>query len=343
MGNIVVFIIFIATNFCCMDASQINFRAEPATINSLTTKEWSLRCSVQDAIRSQTMTRSLMFPRMVNYSTPSTTTETTHTPTGLHTMSTRPTTTPTPSTTPGEATSWTTSSHTTSTTTGPTQGSTTISSSLPSPSPNAADVSHVTSIVISKLSNLTGQPQTIADVTPFQSAAVDQAFLGLVTAQGDSMWSPVSGEKAYLQVTWPDPKEDQAGEYLCEVAALNAHNHPVNLRSTLSVTSRDPTLADVIDYVIQLERRLEDALTPRVQKGTEECHLNTFAGSQTVRFGAPFRSTPTVWTTFSDVRYSSSADGEFKVALVGANSSHFTYDCLAAHTSFTFDWLAIDN
>ncbi|KAK0043856.1 fibrinogen-related protein 1 precursor [Biomphalaria pfeifferi] len=366
--------VFYSSLYTLADASVIKFEAEPKTINPLLTKSLSLRCSVQtkEALSStvlregllKTLNTTLTTKHSITTITASYTTSystsrsTSPTPTTISpttpTTSDRPTTTTThfkttTSTAPRATSVLTTTGATatipssSSTTTTKTSRSLSQPSSNFSVAQNSTEVSHVTSIVISKVNQLTNQIETIADITPFENATISPAFTGTVLVEGNSMRSPRPGESGYLQVVWPNPDQNQSGEYVCEIFGLDPHNHPVTLRSTLTLTSHETTIQDLVTYISSLEKSLNYFKLPKIQKGTETCTPNAFSSYVPVSFSEEFSRAPTVFMSFTDVRYSSSIDGEFRVTVIGVNETHFAYDCLAAHTVVSFDWLAIEN
>ncbi|KAK6971069.1 DSC-2 [Biomphalaria glabrata] len=345
--------VFYSSLYTLADASVITFEADPETINPLLTKSLSLRCSVQTkAAPSSTVLREGLLKILNTTLTTSYTNSPSTSPTP--TISERPTTTTThfkttTSTTPRTTSDLTTTS--TGATIPPSSSTTTTTTSISLPQPSSTfsvaqistEVSHVTSIVISKVNQLTNQIETIADITPFENATISPAFTGTVIVEGNSMRSPRPGESGYLQVVWPNPDQNQSGEYVCEIFGLDPHNHPVTLRSTLTLTSHETTIQDLVTYISSLEKSLNYFKLPKIQKGAETCIPNAFSSYVPVSFSEAFSTVPTVFMSFTDVRYSSSIDGEFRVTVIGVNETHFTYDCLAVHTVVSFDWLAIED
>lgn len=115
-----------------------------------------------------------------------------------------------------------------------------------------ADVSHITSIIISK--DVSGQKVTVASVTAFDNTSIEDPFTGIVSVEGDSNRSPVAGEQGYLQLTWEEPVAREAGVYTCEVFGLNTDKHPVSLYGTVHVLTSEPTYSELIAYISAFDK-----------------------------------------------------------------------------------------
>ncbi|KAH9505462.1 hypothetical protein Btru_057390 [Bulinus truncatus] len=203
-----------------------------------------------------------------------------------------------------------------------------------------ADVAHVMSVIISRVSGFTGQVEVVAHVTPFESAAASDAFNRSTRVEGDSQRSSVNGERGYLQVTWDYPGEDEAGEYICEVFALNSDNHPVNLKSTLTVLSREPTISDLVKYIANHEKRFEEVKSMSIDNGSDTC--SSTSNGNRVNFHKSFQRPPTVFTSFSDIRHTGgNYNGEVKITVSHVDTTYFTYDCELSYMNYRFDWLAL--
>ncbi|XP_059162056.1 uncharacterized protein LOC131945087 [Physella acuta] len=120
------------------------------------------------------------------------------------------------------------------------------------------DISHVTSIIINKINPATGSRETVASVTPFDPASSEGRYQENLRVEGSGTTSPVPGELGYLQLTWDSPVADQAGTYTCEVFALNGEKHSVYLNGSIHVDATEPTVADLVKYIIIHQNLVED-------------------------------------------------------------------------------------
>lgn len=131
-------------------------------------------------------------------------------------------------------------------------------------STSQADVSHVTSIIITRMNPETKINVTVATVSSFDppTAKVD---LGKISVAGST--NPTSGaeEKGFLEVIWDHPLEDQDGVYFCDVYALNALLHPESLTVTAQVKTSAATLPDLVKYISENDRHIE-TLQARVRQ-----------------------------------------------------------------------------
>ncbi|XP_059162057.1 uncharacterized protein LOC131945088 [Physella acuta] len=120
-----------------------------------------------------------------------------------------------------------------------------------------ADVNHVTSIIVTRVSTEGAQNVTVATVSSFEpaSAKVDGDKLKVT---GTTEPSTTSGEKGYLELTWTHPLQDQAGVYVCEVFALNSNLHPEALSVSVKVDIEDATIPDLIHYISENDRKIEN-------------------------------------------------------------------------------------
>jgi len=117
----------------------------------------------------------------------------------------------------------------------------------------AHNVQQVSSIIIMK------DGTDIASITQAFPAKILNGS-GDMHVTGDVSIRP--GERGYLTVTWHNPGASQAGEYVCEVNAINDVGHNVMFTQALEVGIKTPTLADLISHV----RDMEAASNQRLQQ-----------------------------------------------------------------------------
>ncbi|XP_059162049.1 uncharacterized protein LOC131945080 [Physella acuta] len=226
------------------------------------------------------------------------------------------------------------------------------------------DVSHITSIIISK--EVSGHKVTVASVTAFDSPSIESPFTGIVSVEGNSNTSPVTGEQGYLQLRWEEPLAREAGVYTCEVFGLNTDKHPVSLYDTVQVQSSEPTYTELIAYISAFDKALSELqkenkelrmfqsnitadisemgtklynLTgPEIQTGRVSC-LST-----TVNFQSSFSKTPVVYVSLSGFRTSSSpTSGLIEASIRSIANSYFYLDCSMSgfYNTPTVSWIAI--
>lgn len=230
---------------------------------------------------------------------------------------------------------------------------------------SGADVVHVMTVIINK--EVSGKNVTIASVTPFDPAAALYPFNETTFVEGGVLTGSGDDLQAYLQVTWANPREEEAGTYSCEVVALAAQGLPVSLTSTLIVTADEPNFHDVVNYLVShekeitrlrrqsegLERQLDEFRTnnswaseqiqakpnalDNIQTGTFSCPSSTF-----IRFSKPYAVTPIVFPTLVGlVETSSNYSATFKIKLTQVGPTGFTADC--GYTGYLIpevQWLA---
>ncbi|CAL1547865.1 unnamed protein product [Lymnaea stagnalis] len=228
MNGLILVIVAMAT--LCFRAgafgSVLKFETNPTVIHQILTKQLQLRCSVSENIlwphNRQAMTSSTDY--YYDWTTA---------------IRSQPATT------------------TTLVSAIPTQASPT---ELPNLQPyslsDRADVFHVTSIIVSKV--ISGRKETVASVTPFDGAVAEGFYVGRVKVEGSGAPSTVSGEQAYLQLTWDSPVAEQAGLYTCELFALNQEKHSVYLSTSIRVDATEPNISDLVKYIIVHDNTIAD-------------------------------------------------------------------------------------
>ncbi|XP_059162053.1 uncharacterized protein LOC131945085 [Physella acuta] len=119
-----------------------------------------------------------------------------------------------------------------------------------------ADVNHVTSIIVTRVSAGSDQNVTVATMSSYEpaSAKVDG---DKVRVTGTTEPSTTSGEKGYLELTWTHPLQDQAGVYVCEVFALNSNLHPEALRVSVNIEINDVGIPELINFISENDRKIE--------------------------------------------------------------------------------------
>ncbi|CAL1547862.1 unnamed protein product [Lymnaea stagnalis] len=130
------------------------------------------------------------------------------------------------------------------------------SSAVSETSTTPADVSHVTSIIITRMHPETRVNVTVATVSSFDppTAKVD---LGKISVTGSTNPTSGNGEKGFLELTWDHPLEDQDGVYICEIYALNALLHPESVTVSTQVKTAAATLTDLVKYISDNDKHIE--------------------------------------------------------------------------------------
>ncbi|CAL1547687.1 unnamed protein product [Lymnaea stagnalis] len=231
---------------------------------------------------------------------------------------------------------------------------------------SGVDVVHVMTVIINK--NISGKNTTIASVTPFNVAAALHPFNETTLVEGGVMTGSDADLQAYLEVTWPNPREEDAGTYSCEVVALAAQGLPMSLTSTLRVTAEEPKFHDVVNYLVSHEKQItklhqesedmkrqlhEFQSNSSLVSQSLQVRLNTLDNIQTgtfscsspifIRFEKPYASIPIVFPTLTSlVQTSSNSSSTFQIKLTQVGPTGFTADC--GYTGYflpEFQWLAI--
>ncbi|KAK0043860.1 DSC-2, partial [Biomphalaria pfeifferi] len=304
----------IALNFlfyfvCLLDASQINFQSTPFIINPVLTKTLTLRCSAQEF--SSATSSYWHTTTTANWRT--TTHRTTHPP---ETTTTRNAITTNP---------WFFQDTSTESNVQTSNPETTASNFQ-----TEADVTHVMSIIISKLNKFTNQLDPVADVTPFDSATAGAMFKGSVSLNGSTSGSTNHREMGFLEVTFNYPDDKESGEYTCEIFALNHENHPVNLRSILTVISREPSISDLVKYISNQEKRFEEIKnyekrfdeikSQNIQRGSVSCRSSD---SSIIHFQHSYNTIPMVFTSFTSIASSGNYGTSIQVTIDSVTTTSF--------------------
>ncbi|KAH9523947.1 hypothetical protein Btru_047590 [Bulinus truncatus] len=324
------------------DAAYIQFRATPSAIHPILTTTFQLRCSIQQYQwpKQSPDTRVSVNP-FLRY---------TFDYTDVTTAGTYWWQNPSPTT---AADFYTTQDPYTPSTTAPV--------------PINANVEHITSILITKVTSY-GQREPVASVTLFDPPSADGYYASQAKVEGSCDRSPYVGEHGYLSITWDRPLEEQSGEYLCEVSGLSSDKHPVTLQSNLQVTFSQPTLSDLIGYISKNEMRItelekENSLlknemqrwngssqtgnssghikAQRIQTGSGECSYNQ---SHYVNFSQNYDTTPTIFLSITNLTmlYSYNTH-EARVSAHDVNNWGFRLQCDIYDTTLAYEWMTIDN
>jgi len=67
-----------------------------------------------------------------------------------------------------------------------------------------------------------------------------------------------SGENGFLQLNIAAPSVNETGEYICEVNAVSQSGHIVTFSSSLEVEAVQPTVADLVAYVQELQKTVAE-------------------------------------------------------------------------------------
>jgi len=110
------------------------------------------------------------------------------------------------------------------------------------------DLRFVTSLVIIR------NGVEIASITPF-APVYAPADAGKMNASG--IVSSQHGAQGHLELTWTYPDSGQSGNYTCEVNGVNSVGHTIKYTADLSIPVREPTLADITDFVSGQQKVLD--------------------------------------------------------------------------------------
>jgi len=204
-----------------------------------------------------------------------------------------------------------------------------------------ADVHYLTSIVVMR-----NNGDHVATVTQFTGAQalMDQDNLKVV---GDV--SGKAGVRGYVELTWDWPTPSQAGNYTCEINAMNDAGHTVVFGESLKVDTVTPTLGDLISHVRDMEKENAMKLTQmqallnqqgHIENGTLACgnsnNWNQTDGHHhklnfvTHQFATPYAKPPIVHlgvTYFSNI-VGRNQNTYYLVDVVDVNEHGFTMKCL---------------
>ncbi|KAK0041787.1 DSC-2 [Biomphalaria pfeifferi] len=230
-----------------------------------------------------------------------------------------------------------------------------------------ADVAHITSILITKVTNF-GRREAVASVTLFDPPTADGYYASQAQVEGSCERSPFNGEKGYLLVTWTRPLQEQAGEYLCEISGLSSDKHPVTLQSNVQISFSQPTVSDLIGYISNNEMRIsqlekennllkQEVLTlntsapvssvgnikaQHIQQGSGEC--NYYSSYHWVNFYPPYTITTTPIVFLSVTNWTTSGySARARVTAHSINNNGFNLECDVYDATLQYEWLAIDN
>lgn len=217
--------------------SRITFQATPSNIYPVLTKTLQLRCGVQQT--GMVVKKQIEAPLLLQ---------------------------PTKS---SGTTSWLTTP-TTAATSGP---------SIHAPQtniPKAAQVglSHIISIIVSRSDKTTGLQEKVASLSSFDppTAYVD---LDKITVDGYSDSSSIAGELGYLEITWAYPVTHQAGNYTCEVYAMDITLRPVSTSEAVHITASEPTISELASIIAQNSNYITELSQTVSELRNQTSHLQT--------------------------------------------------------------------
>ncbi|XP_005092897.1 uncharacterized protein LOC101862168 [Aplysia californica] len=112
----------------------------------------------------------------------------------------------------------------------------------------ATNVQYVTSIILTRNTG-----ETVAKMTEHDpaKALVDQASLQV---SGDL--TVTSERRGYMELTWQYPTQRQAGDYKCEVNAIDDNGHIVTFSTSLKVNVTTPSEDNLLIKDISVNSRL---------------------------------------------------------------------------------------
>jgi len=121
----------------------------------------------------------------------------------------------------------------------------------------------------------------VASVSQNSAASALGQAVGDVTVTGSV--SGDGGERGFLEVTWQHPTTAQLGSYTCEVSTLTVYSNVVVFSKTVNVTDSSATLADVIQYIHDLQLQSEEQLKNMTHQGDLIKQLQDNATKQEIK------------------------------------------------------------
>ncbi|CAG5131622.1 unnamed protein product [Candidula unifasciata] len=162
---------------------------------------------------------------------------------------------------------------------------------------------------VSRLSTITIRKAEGAQQKEVAKVVSGQAAVAGAVAAGASVSSNISNTVGYLQVSWSNPGQPQAGAYNCEIVALEADGTNVKLKSIVEVQSTSQSLGDLTrliskanDDIEALENKVSLLRPPHAEEGTVDCGSSTTWGAnlqpreavREVLFKVPYERVPQV-------------------------------------------------
>jgi hypothetical protein len=240
----------------------------------------------------------------------------------------------------------------------------------------AQEISHITSIIVTRRDPISGAEQKVATLSPFDFPTADTDF-DKIQVTGHANSSPVQGELGYIELTWEYPASTQAGLYTCQVNALDTSLEPMSLSQTLLITSLEPTISDLISIVSHNDKTInelqqtvanltkqlsglnfdQDKVYDNIMYNISEI-IQEYTGNmkaqniQTgfvtctndyVYFLNPYKHIPTVFVAVNNIQYQGPT-GSMIVAVQNLSENGFLPHCdISGLVSSSFVWIAIDN
>ena len=214
------------------------------------------------------------------------------------------------------------------------------------------DVRHVISLVVTR-----NNGEHVASISPFDPATAK------VDANNLEVKGDISGgsSEGYLDLVWKDAGLVPDGEYKCEVNAITKKGHNVVFSTALEMSRNQPTLGDLIAYVKEKQRRIDDLEeqirnkdastelkinqilqtlnTPaHIETDTLKCGSShgwsgrdngtTFWSTDVTRsFQTAYARPPVVFVGVSLLHHNHNVNLYYDVELVSVNSQNFTVRC----------------
>ncbi|BFZ22152.1 hypothetical protein BsWGS_25191 [Bradybaena similaris] len=222
-----------------LSGSRITFQATPSNIYPVLTKTLQLRCGVQqNGIVVKKQIEALFLPQ------------------------------PTKS---ADQTSWLT---TPTTAAAAASGPTIHGPRTNTPKSTQVGLSHIISIIVSRSDKTTGLQEKVASLSTFDppTAYVD---LDKITVDGYSDSSSIAGELGYLEITWAYPVSHQAGNYTCEVYAVDSTLRPVSTSEAVYITASEPTITELASIIAQNNNYITELRQTVLELRNQTSHLQT--------------------------------------------------------------------
>jgi len=187
-----------------------------------------------------------------------------------------------------------------------------------------------------------------------------QTDLNKIQVSGSLSVTGAPGEEGYIEVTWNTPTTAQAGEYVCEINAINGQGHPVTFKETVEVIETAPTIGQLIGYIQNLTQTKDhiqeqiNALThnisswrpptpasstlPHIETGRLECensenwgtdNVDDWAESMTVykTFHTPYSTPPHVHISANSLDHSQDDNIRYDITVTNVNNNGFSVKC----------------
>jgi len=135
------------------------------------------------------------------------------------------------------------------------------------------DIMYITSILIT---------QNGADVATISEHIPVQLLNNATNLKATGEIKTDQSHAGFLQLDWLYPTDSDAGEYKCDVTAVNKKGHSFTFSTTLEVSNADLTMNDLSSEVSKLKQTMDGV---QVEKATMQGQIQTLQGEKTALQG----------------------------------------------------------